>query len=196
MACRRARDWKMATLQPHIHIRSQKSDSQSVTSQGTQIYLQYSIDLDKMLTILASRENLPRDMEVFLSKNYHDYVVNVSANAFNCWIIVYWTKYSEYEEYKGGRIGLYPEILNRLNDFQNKNRGRVRSTAFGSGKETCFLRASDGQHQWSFRWKDLPFDCEMKVQDCIQQSWWVDRRPEIEGKEPLERVQYYRLDPG
>jgi hypothetical protein len=106
---------------------------------------------------------------------------------------VYWsTKWGEYDEHLGGDISECPEIMQRINDFQSKSRGRVRSTAFGSGKETIFLRSSNGKHEWSFRWNKLPFACEMMIQDSMRQSGWKDRR--TPGKKQPKRIQYYRSE--
>src|SRR4051812_32450573 len=104
-------------------------------------------------------------MEEFIARGPHAYIINVSANAYNCWIIAYWGKKGEYGEQVGGDLedNSESEIMRRLNDLKRRNRGLVRSAAFGSGKDTVFVRASSTEHQWSFRWHNLPFECEMMV---------------------------------
>ena len=140
------------------------------------------------------REGLPDDMEEFLAKNKHTYIINASANAHNCWIFIYWTRLGvtgEYDVHRGGHLmNEYSEITRRINDIHNKNRCTVRSAAFGSGRDTIFLRASNSLHQWSFRWNLLPFDCDMIVQDSIEENGWKERRPTVGGKKN-ERVAYY-----
>lgn len=103
-------------------------------------------------------------MEEFLARKKPAYIINAAINASGCWMVVYWTHKSDYTVAASDTMKANRTMMMRVKDFQSDLSGSIRSTAFGRGRNTIFLRASNGDHEWSFRWKDLPDECEMMIQ--------------------------------